>query len=57
VVSPCVDRSHRHAEILGEIFNGEQPIGGFHCVIFGWNPLTRVSETCQPGLEALRGRQ
>jgi hypothetical protein len=57
VVSPCVDRSHRHAEILGEIFNGEQPIGGFHCVIVGWNPLTRVSETCQPGLETLRGRQ
>ena len=43
VVSPRVDRSHRHAEILGEIFNSEQPIGGVHCVIFRWNPLIRVS--------------
>ena len=47
VVSPCVDRSHRHAEIFGEIFNSEQPIGGLHCVIFGWNPLIRVLSKCQ----------
>ena len=47
VVSPCVERGYRHAEIFGEIFNSEQPIGGLHYVIFRWNPLTRVLSECQ----------
>jgi hypothetical protein len=47
VISPRVERGYRHAEILGEIFNSEQPIGGLHCVIFRWNPLIRVLSECQ----------
>ena len=34
VVSPRADRGDLHAEILSEIFNGKQPIEGFHGLIF-----------------------
>ena len=35
VVAPCVDGGDRHAEVAGEVFNGEQPIDAFH------NPILR----------------
>ena len=28
-VAPRVDRRHRNSEIVGKVFNGEQPINGF----------------------------
>ena len=29
-VAPCVDRRYRNFEVVGEVFDGEQPIEGFH---------------------------
>ena len=41
-VAPRVDRCHRDSEIVGEVFNGEQPINGFHGRILRRDPCRRV---------------
>jgi len=56
VVSPCVDRSHWHAEVFGEIFNGEQSVEGFHCPNLAPEPshqnVIRVSVTLSTRIRA-----
>ena len=42
-VSPLVKRARRHPEIVGEFFDGEQPIEGFHGRILQPDPFSRMS--------------
>jgi hypothetical protein len=61
---PLVEGGHWHSEIVGEFFDGEQPIEGFHGRILQPDPFSRMSfglsvpSNCTPtpeldGLEAV----
>jgi len=40
---PLVEGGHRHSEIVGEFFDGEQPVEGFHGRILQPDPFSRMS--------------
>ena len=42
-VPPLVEGGHRHSEIFGEVFDGEQPFSGFHGRILQPDPFSRMS--------------
>ena len=43
-IAPRVDGGYRHLEIVGQVFNGEQPIDVFHDPILRFDPCRRVDQ-------------
>ena len=45
-VPPLVEGGSRHAEVFGEVLDGQQPFSGFHGRILWSHPFNRISFRC-----------
>jgi len=53
LIPPLVEGGNRHAEIVGELLDGEEPVPLFHTVDHGGHPVGSMSFIATAGVKGL----